>query len=113
MALPSHYWLQEDHTLEGTLGRTVAAQEHLPHLRFSVSRQPSNGVATVYCAGVEVTNVSQCGLPTDTLNWNGRAHFKYVPNKNFYGRDAQPALVIGRHYMTERDSAPVQFNGIV
>ena len=28
-------------------------------------------------------------------------------------RDAQPALVIGRHYMTERDSAPVQYNGIV
>ena len=28
-------------------------------------------------------------------------------------RDAQPALVIGRHYITERDSAPVQYNGIV
>ena len=28
------------------------------------------------------------------------------------GRDAQPAL-IGRHYITERDSAPVQYNGIV
>ena len=27
-------------------------------------------------------------------------------------RDAQPAL-IGRHYITERDSAPVQYNGIV
>ena len=30
-----------------------------------------------------------------------------------YGRDVQPALVIGRHYVTERDSAPVQYNGIV
>ena len=29
------------------------------------------------------------------------------------GRDAQPALVIGRHYISERDSAPVQYNGIV
>ena len=29
------------------------------------------------------------------------------------GRDAQPALVIGRHYVTQRDSAPVQYNGIV
>ena len=29
------------------------------------------------------------------------------------GRDAQPALVIGRHYVTERDSAPVQYNGVV
>ena len=29
------------------------------------------------------------------------------------GRDAQPALVIGRNYITERDSAPVQYNGIV
>ena len=30
------------------------------------------------------------------------------------GMHAQPgALVIGRHYMTERDSAPVQYNGIV
>ena len=28
------------------------------------------------------------------------------------GRDVQPAL-IGRHYVTERDSAPVQNNGIV
>ena len=27
--------------------------------------------------------------------------------------DAQPALVIGRHYITERDSAPVQYNGNV
>ena len=29
------------------------------------------------------------------------------------GRDALPARVIGRHYITERDSAPVQYNGIV
>ena len=29
------------------------------------------------------------------------------------GRDVQPALVIGRHHVTERDSAPVQYNGIV
>ena len=29
------------------------------------------------------------------------------------GRDVQPALVIGRHYVTERDSAPVQYNGVV
>ena len=29
------------------------------------------------------------------------------------GRDVQPALVIGRHYVTERDSAPVQYNDIV
>ena len=30
------------------------------------------------------------------------------------GRDVQPgALVIGRHYITERDSVPVQYNGIV
>ena len=29
-------------------------------------------------------------------------------------RDAQqPALVIGRHYVTQRDSAPVQHNDIV
>ena len=27
-------------------------------------------------------------------------------------RDAQPALVIGRHYIIERDSAPVQYDGI-
>ena len=31
-----------------------------------------------------------------------------------YGRDAQPgALVIGRHYITECDGVPVQYNGIV
>ena len=30
------------------------------------------------------------------------------------GRDVQPgAPVIGRHYVTERDSAPIQYNGIV
>ena len=29
------------------------------------------------------------------------------------GSDAQPALVIGRHYINERDSAPVQYNGIM
>ena len=30
-------------------------------------------------------------------------------------RDAQPALVvvIGRHYITERDSAPEQYNGVL
>ena len=28
------------------------------------------------------------------------------------GRDVQPALVIGRHYISERDSAPVQYNDI-
>ena len=33
--------------------------------------------------------------------------------KFFFGRDAQPALVIGRHYVTERDSAPVQYTGVV
>ena len=30
-----------------------------------------------------------------------------------FGRDAQPALLIGRHYAIERDSAPVQYNGVV
>ena len=29
------------------------------------------------------------------------------------GRDAQPALVIDRHYVTQRYGAPVQYNGIV
>ena len=29
------------------------------------------------------------------------------------GRDVQPALVIGRQYVTERDSALVQYNAIV
>ena len=29
------------------------------------------------------------------------------------GMHTQPALVIGRHYVTERVSAPVQYNGIV
>ena len=29
------------------------------------------------------------------------------------GRDVQPALVIGLHHVTDRDSAPVQYNGIV
>ena len=29
------------------------------------------------------------------------------------GRDVQPALVIGRHRVTKRDSAPVQYNDIV
>ena len=28
-------------------------------------------------------------------------------------RDVQPALVISRHYVTERDSAPVQYNDVV
>ena len=29
------------------------------------------------------------------------------------GRDVQPTLVIGRHCITERDSAPVQYTDIV
>ena len=30
------------------------------------------------------------------------------------GRNVQPALaVIGRHYVSERDSVPVQYNGVV
>ena len=36
-----------------------------------------------------------------------------VLNGALKGRDAQPALVIGRHCVTERDSAPVRYNGIV
>ena len=32
--------------------------------------------------------------------------------KNLIGRDVQPAL-IGRHNVTEHDSAPVQYDGIV
>ena len=39
------------------------------------------------------------------------AHTESFPGDD--GRDAQPALVIGRHCITERDSAPVQYNGIV
>ena len=32
-----------------------------------------------------------------------------------HGRDVQPGalVVIGRHYINEHDSAPVQYNGIV
>ena len=36
--------------------------------------------------------------------------FRQKPNSA--GRDVQPAL-IGRYYVTERDSAPVLYNGIV
>ena len=36
----------------------------------------------------------------------------WFSNINLHPRDVQPAL-IGRHYITERDSAPVQYNGIV
>ena len=41
-----------------------------------------------------------------------KADEKMNPQYPWVGRDAQPALVIGRHYVTERDSAPVQYNGI-
>ena len=30
-----------------------------------------------------------------------------------FSRDVQPALVIGREYTTERDSVPVQYNGVM
>ena len=40
-------------------------------------------------------------------------YLKIGPMGLAIGRDAQPALVIGRHYITERDSAPVQYNGIL
>ena len=41
------------------------------------------------------------------------AHVDQVNILAEFGRDAQPALVIGRHYITGRDSAPVQYNGVV
>ena len=38
---------------------------------------------------------------------------KFAELERSLGRDAQPALVIGRHCITECDSAPVQYNGVV
>ena len=39
----------------------------------------------------------------------GTNQYPIIP---FAGRDVQPAL-IGRHYVTEHDIVPVQYNGIV
>ena len=70
--------------LKRTRGLSVAAfgQLQIP-VSFSPNRMAAHGATLV------VENA-------DGLAW------RYPLN----GRDAQPALVIGRHYTTERDSAP-------
>ena len=52
----------------------------------------------------------KCGGAWDAAEWcvPGPA-----PALQLWGSDVQPALVIGRHYITKRDSAPVQYNGIM
>ena len=52
--------------------------------------------------------------PYNADRYNREAEIIDDDEMKMYGRDApQPALVIGRHYTTERDSAPVQYNGVV
>ena len=58
-------------------------------------------LASHYIAGS-----SPGAMPPDELEF-------YTHSLCPYGSDVQPALVIGRHYITEYDSAPVQYNGIV
>ena len=56
-------------------------------------------------------HATQNVLVKDNVAFNITGHCYFLED----GRDdAQPgALVIGRHYVTERDSAPVQYNGIL
>ena len=61
--------------------------------------------------GISIPNGKQEGIP-GTLDAFAQAE-EVLRNASKEGRDAQPAHVIGRHYITERDSAPVQYNGIV
>ena len=52
-------------------------------------------------------------IPPPTNPEETKQKLKVKVRLNLDGRDAQPALVIGRHYITERDGAPVQYNDIV
>ena len=55
------------------------------------------------------------GMGTDRQSFGFGGTGKKSHNRAFdtYGRDAQPGALFGRHYVTARDSAPVQYNGIV
>ena len=65
--------------------------------------------------GSDVGDDNLHGRPkASSFHGNPQAASQATVNAGAFGRDAQPALVIGRHYMTERDSsAPVQYNGIL
>ena len=69
-------------------------QRTIPPYTFSYA------VSTNQSAGFAVS--STVGVPSQILREEAEG-----------GRDAQSALVIGRPYVSEHDSAPVQYNGIV
>ena len=78
-------------------------QEHTgssprPASRTSRAYTPERGTCRSYQRRCTTTPTS---MPSPSETCSGQI-----------GRDVQPAL-IGRHYVTERDSAPVQYNGIV
>ena len=72
-----------------------------PFLRISGFAAETIQITSSITMSVLRLEVSAFKLPPDGDKWA------------YAVRDVQPALVIGRHYVTERGSAPVQYNGIV
>ena len=71
-------------------------------------------VVAVSVAGVVVTFTTETSASYLSLLRVFRIARAFRLIKRAKGGDAQPgALVIGRHYIIERDSVPVQYNGIV
>lgn len=81
-ALPSNFWVLEDHVLEGKLYRTPAAQALLPTFTYIAVTSPAHGELEILCAGQEVTNTTTCTYEA------GNAYFRYTPDANYYGEDS-------------------------
>ena len=96
--LPAHALLQQ--CPEGTSDAACGAMTPMRHV-FSVVVVNKKG-HVVPASGPKETDINAQKAECDVALHNSAS-----------GRDAQPALVIGRHYITERDSAPVQYNGIL
>ena len=83
---------------------------NLNHMAAKYStRYPQYGVYIYSGNGPTFGGGHDLSVQNNMYNAYCSAHSFNAPG----GRDAQPALVIGRHYITERDSAPVQYNGVV
>ena len=91
-AVTSHYWVDEDTTMQGRFGRTIMQASYATTLSYSVTNA-LNGTVTLLCGQLEVEHPHNCSVNLVDGNVNYQ-YFNYTPPANFSGTESIEFLIV-------------------
>ena len=103
-AVASHYWVNEDTTMQGRFGRTIMQASYASTLSYTVTNAP-NGTVTLLCGGeVQFPNNCSVNLVDGNVNYQ---YFNYTPPANFSGAETIEFLIVSSADLSLASSAAV------